>query len=64
MSKPTRRRARCIGFGPLEGKCQRERDELSALWCVTCEAARRAHISRQLDALAGRMEAKAKEAKA
>ena len=41
--------ARCLGFGPLEGKCMNEAgSRWSKHWCPRCDIARLDHVSRRL----------------
>lgn len=47
----------CIGFGKREGRCLNDAGSThSQLWCQECDDARRAHITKQMEAISARFE--------
>ena len=43
---------RCIGFGPLEGKCDKPAGTAwSPFWCDSCNKERLDHVSKRLESM-------------
>ena len=38
---------KCLGFGPIKGKCPNKAGPKSKFWCNDCEKARRAYLNQR-----------------